>query len=143
MFGKVDVEDALAGTVFAASAIVTNGIGSISILGVDLGSTAFTVAQTDITVSFILTFAALVAAYTTNRLNESRGKQYEIDTDIANIARGAATVETYLALGTAVLVLLTGLDILGARGFITGSAYIGLIVVAVESTGYYVISYLG
>jgi pyocin large subunit-like protein len=60
-----------------------------------------------------------------------------------DIAKGSATVETYLALGTLVIVLFTGLNILGAQDIVVGSAAIGLTVVAVEAAGYYVISYLG
>jgi len=143
MYGKIDIEDALFGTVFAASAFVTNGIANIDILGNDLGAALWTIQGTDITFAFLLTLVALVGAYATNRVNRSSGKSYEIDTDLANIARGDAPVETYLAVGTAVLVLLTGLNILGMQEIIAGTAAFGLVVVAVESAGYYVISYLG
>ncbi|MBX0305359.1 hypothetical protein [Haloarcula salinisoli] len=47
MFGKIDIEDALAGIVFTAIAFVTNGIVQISMLGYDLGSTVFTLAGTE------------------------------------------------------------------------------------------------
>ncbi len=47
-----DVEDALAGTIFTASA-------------------------------FVLSLSSLAAAYTTNRVNESRGENYESTTDYA------------------------------------------------------------
>jgi hypothetical protein len=143
MFGKVDMEDALAGTVFAASAFVTNGIASISVLGYDLGGAVWTVQNTPITFAFLLTLLALGTAYATNRVNESRNTQYELDTDLDKIARGSATVETYLALGTVVIVVLTGFNVLGARELVTGSVVIGLVVVAIEAAGYYVVSYLG
>jgi len=143
MYGKIDIEDALFGTVFAASAFVTNGIANIDILGNDLGAALWTIQGTDITFAFLLTLVALGGAYATNRVNRSSGKSYEIDTDLANIARGDAPVETYLAVGTAVLVLLTGLNILGVQEIIAGTAAFGLAVVAIESAGYYVISYLG
>jgi len=143
MFGKIDIEDALAGVIFTASAFVTNGIASISMLGYDLAASVATVQNTNIHLAFLLSLGALAAAYATNRVNESRNKSYELDTDLANIAKGSATVETYLALGTLVIVLFTGLNILGARDIVVGSAAIGLTVVAVEAAGYYVISYLG
>ncbi|MBO4249371.1 hypothetical protein IL252_16285 [Halomicrobium sp. IBSBa] len=143
MYGKIDIEDALFGTVFAASAFVTNGIATINILGNDLGAAVWTVQGTDITFAFLLTLVALVGAYATNRVNESKSTSYEVDTDLANIARGEAPVEIYLAVGTAILVLVTGLNILGAQEVIAGTAAFGLVVVAVEASGYYVISYLG
>ena len=90
MYGKIDIEDALAGTVFAASALVTNGVGSISMLGYDLGATVVTVQGTSIDLAFILTLAALVTAYATNRVNQSEGKNYRVDTDLADIATGRA-----------------------------------------------------
>jgi len=143
MYGKIDIEDALFGTVFAGSAFETNGIANISILGNDLGAAVWTVQGTDITFAFLLTLVALVGAYATNRVNESKSTSYEIDTDLANIVWGEAPVETYLAVGTAILVLVTGLNILGAQEVIAGTAAFGLVVVAVEASGYYVISYLG
>jgi alpha/beta superfamily hydrolase len=97
MFGKIDVEDALAGVVFTASAFVTNGIASISLLGYDLGGSVASVAGTEITLAFLLSLAALGAAYATNRVNESRNPSYSVDTDLEEIARGAASIETYLA----------------------------------------------
>ncbi|EMA20098.1 hypothetical protein C443_14737 [Haloarcula argentinensis DSM 12282] len=143
MFGKIDIEDALAGVVFTASAFVTNGIASISMLGYDLAASVFTVQGTSIDLAFLLSLAALAMAYATNRVNESRNKNYQLDTDLVEIAKGSATVETYLALGTLIIVLFTGLNILGAQDIVVGSAAIGLVVVAVEAAGYYVISYLG
>jgi len=143
MYGKIDIEDALFGTIFAASAFVTNGIATINILGNDLGAAVWTVQGTDITFAFLLTLVALVGAYATNRVNESKSTSYEVDTDLANILRGDAPVETYLAVGTAVLVLFTGLNILGVQEIIAGTAAFGLAVVAIEASGYYVISYLG
>ncbi|WP_018257655.1 hypothetical protein [Halomicrobium katesii] len=143
MYGKIDIEDALFGTIFAASAFVTNGIATINILGNDLGAAVWTGQGTEITFAFLLTLVSLFGAYATNRVNRSSGKSYEIDTDLANIARGEAPVETYLAVGTALLVLVTGLNILGAQEVIAGTAAFGLVVVAVEASGYYVISYMG
>lgn len=142
MFGKIDVEDAVAGTVFSASALVTNGIASISILGNDLSAAVWTVQGTDITFAFLLSLASLAMAYATNRVNDS-GRNYQVNTDIMDIAKGEATVETYLALATFLAVLLTGLNILGTADVVTGSAVIGLSVVALEASGYYVVSYLG
>ncbi|MEA5386210.1 hypothetical protein VB779_03220 [Haloarculaceae archaeon H-GB11] len=143
MFGKVDMEDALAGTVFAASAFVTNGIASISILGNDLEAAVWTIQGTPITFAFLLTVVALATAYATNRVNESHGQNYELNTDLAEIVRGSATVETYLALATLTLVLVTGFNILGAQDLVAGSVAIGLVVVTLEAAGYYVVSYLG
>jgi len=142
-YGKIDIEDALFGTVFAASAFVTNGIANIDVLGNDLGAALWTVQGTDITFAFLLTLVALGGAYLTNRVNESKNTSYEVDTDLANILRGSASIETYLAVGTALLVLLTGLNILGVGELVAGTAAFGLAVVAIESAGYYVISYLG
>ena len=142
-YGKIDIEDALFGTVFAASAFVTNGIANIDVLGNDLGAALWTVQGTDITFAFLLTLVALGGAYLTNRVNESKNTSYEVDTDLANILRGSASIETYLAVGTALLVLLTGLNILGVGELVAGTAAFGLAIVAIESAGYYVISYLG
>lgn len=94
MFGKIDIEDALAGVIFTASAFVTNGIASISLLGYDLGASVATIQNTSIDLAFLLSLGAL-AAYATNRVNESRNKSCELDTELADIAKGAATVETY------------------------------------------------
>ncbi|GGO01323.1 hypothetical protein NDI85_07390 [Halomicroarcula sp. S1AR25-4] len=66
-----------------------------------------------------------------------------METDLYEIVRGSATVETYLAGGTLLIVLLTGLNILGIGDAVAGTAAFGLVVVAVEAAGYYVISYLG
>lgn len=93
MFGKIDIEDALTTVVFTASAFITNGIASISMLGYDLSTGVFTVQETSIDLAFLLSLAALGMAYATNRVNES--KNYELDTDLSKIARGSATVETY------------------------------------------------
>ncbi|GGN92811.1 MULTISPECIES: hypothetical protein [Haloarcula] len=143
MFGKIDIEDALAGVIFTASAFVTNGIASITMLGYDLSAAVVTVQNTDITFAFLLSLGALVAAYATNRVNETKSKTYEVETDLYEIVRGSATVETYLAGGTLLIVLLTGLNILGIGDAVAGTAAFGLVVVAVEAAGYYVISYLG
>ena len=143
MFGKIDIEDALAGVIFTASAFVTNGIAQITMLGYDLSGSVFTVEGTQITLAFLLSLAALGAAYATNRVNESRGKSYAVETDLVKIVRGSATVETYLAGGTLIIVLLTGLIILGIGDAVAGTAAFGLVVVAIEAAGYYVISYLG
>ncbi|MBX0325578.1 hypothetical protein EGH21_21370 [Halomicroarcula sp. F13] len=143
MFGKIDIEDALAGVLFTASALVTNSIASISVLGYDLSAAVWTVQNTDITFAFLISIAALVAAYATNRVNKTKSKSYEVETDLVAIAKGSATVETYLAGGTLLIVLLTGLNILGVGDAIAGTAAFGMVVVAVEAAGYYVISYLG
>jgi len=142
MFGQIDMEDAIAGTVFALSAAVTAGIATITILGHALSSSVWTVEGTDITIAFLLSLLALGAAYVTNRVND-RGANYSVDTDLAMLAKGEATVESYVALGTLVLVLATGLDILGARAAIQSEPIIGIISLAVQAAGYYVISYLG
>ncbi|WP_436927105.1 hypothetical protein [Halosimplex amylolyticum] len=142
MFGQIDMEDALAGTVFALSAAVTAGIATITILGHALSGSIWTVEGTEITIAFVLSMLSLGAAYVTNRVND-RGANYNVDTDLANLVKGEATVESYVALGTLVLVLATGLDILGARGAIQAEPIVGIISLAVQAGGYYVISYLG
>jgi hypothetical protein len=111
MFGKIDIEDALAGVIFTASAFVTNGIASISLLGYDLGGSVATVAGTQITLAFLLSLAALGAAYATNRVNKSRNQSYSVDTDLEKIARGEASIETYVAGATVFVVLLMDLII--------------------------------
>ncbi|QIO25545.1 hypothetical protein [Haloarcula sp. JP-L23] len=132
MFGKIDVEDALAGVLFTASALVTNSIASISVLGYDLSAAVVTVQGTDITFAFLISIGALVAAYATNRVNETKSKSYEVETDLVAIAKGSATVETYLAGGTLLTVLLTGLNILGIGDAVAGTVAFGLVVVAVR-----------
>jgi hypothetical protein len=143
-YGQIDIEDAILGTVFAASALVTNGVASVGVAGTYLSDTVMTVGGTDISFAFLLSIGALVGAYATNRVNDSgRSKGVEVDTDLSNIVGGKATMETYLAIGTLLLVLGTGLNVLGVQDMIAGSFLIGLGVVAVESSGYYVVSYLG
>jgi len=136
------MEDALAGTVFALSAAVTAGIATISILGHALSSAVWTVQGTGITLAFLLSLLALGTAYATNRVND-RGANYEVDTDLANLAKGEASIESYVAIGTLVLVLITGLDVLGARAAVQSEPVIGIVSLAVQAAGYYVISYLG
>ena len=66
-----------------------------------------------------------------------------VDTDLADILTMKASYETYIAGGTLVIVLVNGLNIMGAHEAITGSLGLGLAVVAVQMAGYYVFSYLG
>jgi len=142
MIGKIDIEDALAGTVFVLSAAVTLGIaGGQTYYGYDIGSTVWTFQGTAITMAFLLTVGALVAAYVTNR--KDSGKSPNIDTDLANLARGQASMESYVLLATIVVVIAVGLNLLGFRDIVQGSYIIGTVMLILESAGYYVISYLG
>lgn len=142
MIGKIDIEDALAGTVFVLSAAVTLGIaGGQTYYGYDISSTVWNVEGTAITMAFLLTVAALAAAYITNR--KDSGKAPDIDTDLANLARGQASMESYVLVGTVVVVLGVGLNILGFRDVVQGSYLLGTVVLILESAGYYVVSYLG
>ncbi|WP_226010536.1 hypothetical protein [Halomicrobium salinisoli] len=86
-YGKIDIEDAVAGTVFGAAAAVTTGWLTINAqhVNIDLSSAVWTVNSTDITFAFLLSLAALAAAYATNRVNEARSNNYEVNTDLAEI----------------------------------------------------------
>ncbi|QLH77190.1 hypothetical protein HZS55_07730 [Halosimplex rubrum] len=148
MFGQIDMEDAIAGTVFALSAAVTAGIATITVLGHALSGSLWTIggsgtgAGTELTLAFALSLLSLLTAYATNRM-DSAGKDMEIDTDLKALAKGQATVESYVMIGTIVLVLGTGLNILGLRETIQSEPAIGIVSLAVQAAGYYVISYLG
>ncbi len=142
------MEDAIAGTVFALAAAVTAGIATITILGHALSGSVWTIgggtnsAGTEITIAFLLSLLSLLAAYATNRM-DSRGKDIEIDTDLKNLAKGQATVESYVMIGTVLLVVGSGLNILGLRETIQSEPAFGIVSLAVQAAGYYVISYLG
>lgn len=140
MYGQIDVEDALAGVVFSLSAAVSTGIATIAVFGYDLSGILMTLEGRAISFAFVLSAAALVVAYGTNRMT---GKSVEVNTDLGDIATGSATIETYVLAGTIVIVLANGFNILGAHDLIVGSTMIGVVVMAVEAAGYYVISYLG
>ncbi|MFC7138780.1 hypothetical protein ACFQMA_02875 [Halosimplex aquaticum] len=142
MFGQIDMEDAIAGTVFALSAAVTAGIATISIMGHALSASVWTLDGTEITIAFVLSLLSLLGAYGTNRM-DSQSKNFDVDTDIVALAKGQATVESYVMIGTIILVVGTGLDILGLRAAIQAEPIIGLVSLAVQAAGYYVISYLG
>jgi hypothetical protein len=143
MFGQIDMEDALAGTVFMLTAAVTAGIaGGQTYYGYDISASLTTISGTAITAAFVLSVSALGAAYITNRVGD-RGMNPQIDTDIKEIAMGAASVETYVVALTLAIVVALGFDIMGFRGFVQSSYLVGTVVVIIEGAGYYVVSYLG
>lgn len=141
MYGRIDVEDALAGTVFSLSAAVSTGVATISVLGFDLGGELFTLGGESIGMAMALSVAALVVAFLTNRMYA--GDTKDLNTDLTDIAMGKATAETYVAGATIVVVLLNGLNIMGVHDAIVGSDLLGIGVLALEAAGYYVVSYMG
>jgi len=143
MFGEIDIEDAIAGTVFMLSAAVSAGIaGNQTYYGYDISGALTTIEGTAITAAFLLTVGSLAAAYITNRTDASAADM-DIDTDLADLVTMQASAESYALIGTIVVVLMMGLDILGFRGFVQSSYIYGTIVVVLESAGYYVVSYMG
>lgn len=142
MYGKIDIEDAIAGTAFALSAAVSAGVAMVSVQGHALSDTLWTVEGTTISLAFAVSVVALGIAYVTNRVHGS-GKTLDIETDIVSITRGSATIETYVLLATLVVLLVIGLDIMGLRETIQSEAIFGWIVLLIEGAGYYVVSYLG
>ncbi|ELZ30587.1 hypothetical protein C475_00555 [Halosimplex carlsbadense 2-9-1] len=142
------MEDAIAGTVFALSAAVTAGIASITILGHALSGSIWTIggsgtgSGTEITIAFGLSLLSLLGAYATNRM-DAGGKDMEIDTDLKALAKGQATIESYVMIGTILLVIGSGLNILGLGDTIASEPAFGIVSLGVQAAGYYVISYLG
>ncbi|WP_459192088.1 hypothetical protein [Halosimplex sp. J119] len=136
------MEDAIAGTVFALSAAVTAGIATISIMGHALSGSVWTLDGTQITIAFVLSLLSLLAAYGTNRMDDN-SHEFDVDTDLANLATGEATVESYVMIATVILVVGTGLNILGLRDAVQAEPIVGIVSLAVQAAGYYVISYLG
>jgi len=143
MFGQIDIEDALAGTVFVLSAAVSLGIaGGQTYYGYDISQAVTTIEGTAITATFLLTLGALAAAYITNRTDRSSA-DFDIETDLQSLLVGDATVESYVLMATLIIVLGIGLNVLGMRDIAQDSYLIATCLLFVESSGYYVISYLG
>jgi len=141
MYGKVDMEDALAGTVFALSAAVSTGVADISVLGFDLSGELINLNGTSIGLALALSAAALITAYATNRMYGS--PRQNLDTDLNSILGGTASVETYIAAATVIIVLANGFNVLGVSDTIAGNDVLGLAVLAIESAGYYVVAWMG
>jgi len=143
MFGQIDIEDAIAGTVFVLSAAVSLGIaGGQTYYGYDISQALWTIEGTAVTTAFLLTVGALAAAYVTNRTDRSSA-DFDVETDLKNLLTGDATVESYVLLGTIVIVLGIGLNVLGFRDIAQSNYIISTTLLLIEGSGYYVISYLG
>ena len=144
-YGEIDIEDALAGNAFALSAAITNGLATISIMGYDLAQSLFVLEGETISAATVISVAALAIAYGTNRVHgpSQQEKDAALDTDLNAIAKGDASMETYLALGTILIIGVTAVNLFGAHDYIVSNTWAGIVVLAVEAAGYYVISYLG
>lgn len=123
---QIDFVDALTAPVFALAGAVTTGVASITIMDYDLSTAVISTSSQDISAAAIIAVLAVVFAYITNKPDFSRlGQQ-----------------ETALALGTIGLVALVPL-VPAVNDFVTGSDVFGLVVLAVEAAGYYVLSWMG
>ena len=142
MYGQIDVEDALAGTAFALSAAVSTGVATISVIGYDLSGELINLSGTSISMALAISVAALLTAYGTNRMYGS-GAPSNLDTDLNDIASGSASIETYVAIATVGVIVANGFNVMGASDFIMANDWAGIAVLATESAGYYVISWMG
>ena len=142
-YGKIDVEDALFGTVFAAGALESTNLFTLSFVptGTALDASVWEAGGVAITFAFVLTVGALAGAYLTNRVGSNRGMS--VESDLNKIVWLKANVETYVVLATLLVVVALGVDLLGFRGIVQGNMYIGAAVAMIEGAGYYVVSYLG
>jgi hypothetical protein len=143
MYGKIDVEDAISSSVFSLGAAVSTGIADISVLGYDLSGSVFTLGGSNVQLAAVLSVLALVVAYATNRVYGSSGSDARFETDLSEIMSGRATVETYIAGATLLIILANTFDIMGFNGFVMGSDIVGIVVLAVEAAGFYVFSWMG
>jgi hypothetical protein len=144
MFGKIDTIDALAGGIFTLSSLATTGVytgGRLQPGDIALGDAIWSAGGTQVTIAFVISIAAIALAYGTNRMDD--GKSMTVNTDLSKIARGRASYETYIAGATVVLVLFSGLNILGFNAIVMDYWYLGYGVTSVQVGGYYVFSYLG
>lgn len=143
-YGKIDIEDAILGGIFTLGAFSSTNLFNISFVpggGTDLSAAVWTIQGVDITFAFLVSMAALIGAYLTNRAGSNRGM--DVDTDLANIMKGKSGVETYVLGATIVVMLALGVDLLGFRAVVVDSPVIGGTVFVIQGAGYYVISYLG
>jgi len=147
MFGKIDTVDAITGGIFTLASLATTGVytgGKLQPGNIALSDAVWSSGGTAISLAFIISLSALVIAYATNRLDDGKkGPGVSVNTDIADIATGKASYETYIAGGTLVIVLLTGFDILGITGAIQSHWIAGYTVTAMQMGGYYVFSWMG
>lgn len=111
---------------FALFGVVTTGIGSISLFGIDFGSTAFQAVGFDASYAFLGSIASLTAIGATNEIDP---------TDLE--------MEQRALLGSALFVLVIQSWVPEVNSAITGSDPIGLAVFLLEAAAAASISYLG
>jgi NADH:ubiquinone oxidoreductase subunit 4 (subunit M) len=146
MFGQIDFEDALAGGLFTVSSLASNGILAVTFIlagyNIDLMGEVWANGGTVVRFAFLISVACLGVAYATNRV-DSQKKNMQVSTDLNDIVWLKASYETYIAGLTLLLVIINGLNIMGAHDFILAHWWAGIAAVGVQLGGYYVFSYLG
>ena len=146
-YGQIDIEDALLGGVFTLASLATTGLfvgGTFQPVDIQLTDSVWSSGSTTITFAFIISLAAIAGAYITNRVGKNRKSDgVKVDTDLAQIVGGAASVETYVAGATLIIVLLNGFNVLGFNGFLTSNWWAGVVAFGVQLGGYYVFSWMG
>jgi len=146
-YGKIDIEDAVLGGVFTLASLATTGLfvgGTFQPVDIQLTESVWSSGSTTITIAFIVSLAAIAGAYVTNRVGKTgRSNTVSVDTDLNDIVGGKASVETYVAGATLVIVLLNGFNVLGFNGFLTSNWWAGVIAFGVQLGGYYVFSWMG
>jgi len=147
MFGKIDTVDALMGGLFTLASLTTTGVftgGKLQPGNIGLGDAVWSSGGTSISIAFLLALTAIGAAYATNRLDDNKsGRDISVNTDISEIAKGQASIETYVAGGTLVIVLLSGFNLLGFQELIQSHWIAGYTVTGLQMGGYYVFSWMG
>jgi len=122
MFGQIDFEDALAGGLFTISSLASNGILAVTFIPRRVqhrpdgrgGANGGTVVR----FAFLISVACLGVAYATNRVDSQKKKNMQVSTDLNDIVWLKASYETYIAGLTLLLVIINGLNIMGAHDFI-------------------------
>lgn len=138
----IDLEDAILGSVFMMAAAVSSGLATVEIVGFDLASEIVSISGIGIAAAPMLSTLSLAGAYATNRVQSSPNKQYEVSTNVDAIIKGDATIETYVVLATLASIVVMVVDPMGIADTIQGSILLGAVVLAVQSAGYYVVSYI-
>lgn len=126
MRGQIETEDAIISPAFIIAGAVAAGIATVSAMGYSLSTSLFSLGGISVSAAGAVTVTALVAAWVSNEPNPERMDD----------------VEKYATYGT--LALVFGTTFLPSiHTFVTSNDIVGLVVLAVEASGYYAISYLG
>lgn len=125
MRGQIETEDAILSPAFVISGAVAAGIASVSAMGYSLSTSLFSVGGVSVTAAGAIATVALLAAWMSNEPNPER---------MDDTAKYATYGTIALVLGTTFLP--------SVNSVVTSNDIVGLVVIAIEASGFYAISYL-